>query len=301
MNILNVVLLSIVWSIFLIAAGLLILGVERKITARLQWRVGPPWWQNFTDIIKLSAKETSIPERANRFIFIFAPIVSFLGALAAGVIIIFSLLYGISFRGDLITVIFLLTLPYSGLILGGSSSGNALASVGSSRALKLTLACELPFIASLVLIILKSNLSTSIYNIVNMQKNTGINFFSVSGFIAFFVAFWGSIGKLGIVPFDLAEADTEIAGGALFEYSGILLGFFKLTKAVLFIVVPLLLIASFFGSFNVLAWILEYLVIFLLLIIVKNTNPRLRIDQSLRFFWKVIIILIIASFVFMKI
>ena len=66
MNILNVVLLSIVWSIFLIAAGLLILGVERKITARLQWRVGPPWWQNFTDVIKLSAKETySIQKRKN--------------------------------------------------------------------------------------------------------------------------------------------------------------------------------------------------------------------------------------------
>lgn len=301
MNILNVFLLTIVWAIFLVSAGLLILGIERKITARLQWRVGPPLWQNFTDIIKLSAKETNIPEHANRFVFILAPILSLLGALAAGIILVFSLLYGIGFHGDLIVIIILLIFPYLGLILGGSSSDNPFASVGSSRALKLVLACELPFIASLVLVILKSNFSTSLYNVVIFQKNTGINFFSVSGFIAFFVGFWGSIGKLGIVPFDMVEADTEISGGALFEYSGILLGFFKITKAVLFIIVPLLLLACFFGSFSGWAWIIGYFVIFLLLVLIKNTNPRLRIDQTLRLYWSIILILIVVSFIFLRI
>lgn len=301
MNILNIVLLFIGWSIFLVVAGLLILGIERKITARLQWRIGPPLWQNFIDIVKLSGKEVLLPENANKFIFIIAPIAAFLSVLVSGTLIILSLLYGKFLPADLILIIYLLTIPSLCIILGASASDNILASVGASREIKLVIAYELPFIAALILVIFQSHFSTSLYNIVQFQKSTGINFLSISGFIGFFIAFMGIVGKLGIVPFDMAEAETELAGGVLVEYSGILLGFYKMTRAVLFVVLPLLLIACFLGGFNGWVGILKYLSIFVLLVLIKNTNPRMRIDQALRFYWGITTILIFTSFLFLMV
>jgi NADH-quinone oxidoreductase subunit H len=301
MNLLNIILLFIGWSVFLVVAGLFVLGIERKIAARLQWRVGPPIWQNFTDVIKLSGKEILIPEKANKLVFIIAPFAAFLSALVSGVIIILSLLYGKIMPGDLILLIYLLTVPSLCLFLGASASGNILASVGASREIKLVLAYELPFIAAMILVIFKSGFSTSLYNIIKIQKETGINFLSVAGFLGFFIAFLGIIGKLGIVPFDIAEAETEIAGGVLVEYSGMLLGFYKMTRAILFIVLPVLLMVCFLGGFNGWVGLLKYIVIFVLLVLIKNTNPRVRIDQALRFYWGFTTIIIFISFLFLRV
>jgi NADH-quinone oxidoreductase subunit H len=283
------------WFIFsfvvLSIVGLFVSWIDRKITARIQWRVGPPWYQNFTDFVKLTGKEVLISEESNKFIFIFSPILAVVSSTICGSIILLVLKNSFGFGGDLILFVYLLTIPSLSIILGGSSSGNVLASVGISRELKLLLSYELPFICGIIIPALKANSTTSLIDIIKFQQMNGSNILSLSGIIGFIVILIASTGKLGFVPFDLSEAETEIAGGSLIEYSGILLGFYKLAKSILLFVVPLFIVILYlggtqitgFGSF--LIFVLKYLIVLILITLIRNTNPRLRIDQALKFFW----------------
>ncbi|HNS31876.1 MAG TPA: NADH-quinone oxidoreductase subunit H [bacterium] len=276
---------------FLSVTGMLAMWVDRKVTARLQFRVGPPWYQNFADFVKLSGKEMLIPAKANIFVFAFAPVIAVLAATVAGTVILLVMRTGFSYPGDIILIVYLLTVPSLAVILGGSASGNVLAAVGISREIKLLLGYELPFVCALIVPALKSGSTTSLLEIIRYQQANGAVIGSLSGIIGFVIALFALQGKIGFVPFDLAEAEGEIASGAFVEYSGILLGLFKLTKAILLIVGPLFLVALYFGGISlnspagIVAGILKYLVILVLIILIKNTNPRLRIDQALRFFW----------------
>jgi len=93
-----------------------------------------------------------------------------------------------------------------------------------------------------------------------------------------------------LVPFDIPEAEAELMAGPYIEYSGGLLALFKLTRAMLFFLLPLFLVILFWGGVSPFGWqlvkgVLKIVFILVLIVIIKNTNPRLRIDQSLRFFW----------------
>ena len=284
MNIFFMALYFIAGFILLGVWGLLAMWLERKAAARLQFRVGPPWYQNFADLVKLSGKEMLIPERANSLVFIFAPVVSVLAAAAAGTLILFR-------AGDAILILYLLAIPSLGAIIGGSSSGNVLAVVGISREIKLLLGYELPFACAVIIPALKSGASTSLAGIVSQQQAGGLFAGSVSGIAGFVIAVFSLQGKIGLVPFDLAEAEGEIATGSQIEYSGILLGLFKLSRAILLAAGPLFVVSLYLGGFNLsspgaaAAGMLKYLLVLVLMILLKNTNPRLRIDHALRFFW----------------
>ncbi|MCM8804536.1 MAG: NADH-quinone oxidoreductase subunit H [Candidatus Omnitrophica bacterium] len=271
--------------------GLFVSWIDRKLTARIQWRVGPPWYQNFADIIKLSGKEVLISENGNKFMFVFAPILGVISATICGTVIFFVLKKNFGFGGDLILLVYLLIIPSLSIILGGSSSGNVLASVGISRELKLLLSYELPFICGIIIPAIKSGSTTSLIEIIKHQQIYGSNIFSLSGIIGFIIILISSCGKVGVVPFDLAEAETEIAGGALIEYSGILLGFYKLAKSILFVVVPSFIVILYLGGSAInsfsgfLIFVVKYLIVLILITLIRNTNPRLRIDQVFKFFW----------------
>ncbi|MFH1202144.1 MAG: complex I subunit 1 family protein [Candidatus Omnitrophota bacterium] len=288
--------------LFSVCVGLIAGWVDRKVTARIQWRVGPPWYQNFIDIIKLLGKETIVPEGA-KSTFLLAPWFGLLSAVLVAAILGRSVIYPQeSVLGDLIVVIYLLIIPAIAMIVGASSSRNPLASLGASREMKLVLGYELPFILSIVVVIIKSEGAIQIGQILNHQMvpevwmSFGSNLASWSGALAFIAAIFCMQAKLGFVPFDMSEAEQEIMGGVLIEYSGLPLAIFKLTKAVLLYTMPLLLIILFWGG-NLSPWALagKYVALLVIIILIKNTNPRLRIDQALRFFWgPVSIIAVIA-------
>ncbi|MGE4357247.1 MAG: respiratory chain complex I subunit 1 family protein, partial [Candidatus Omnitrophota bacterium] len=271
--------------LFSAIAGLFTGWFDRKLTARIQWRKGPPWYQTFLDLVKLTSKEVIIPT-PRRFTFWFSP---FLGLFASVLVatILGNNLIGQSegFIGDLIVLLYLLVIPAIALILGGSSSNNPLASVGVSREIKLVLGYELPFILSILVVIIKSQ-SIKLEEIINHQVIYGSHIFSIAGMIAFLVALLCTQAKLGFVPFDVSEAEQEIMAGTLIEYSGPLLAIFKLTKAIMFYIMPLLLIGLFLGKdTSGLFLFLKYILLVVLIVLLKNTNPRLRIDQAIKFFW----------------
>jgi NADH-quinone oxidoreductase subunit H len=266
--------------------GMLLTWVDRKVTARIQWRVGPPWYQPFADFSKLLSKETLIPINASRFLFLMAPILSIIAITAVGTMLFTMNFYpGISFLGDLIVLIYLLTLPPLATIIGASASKNPLAAVGASREMTLYFGYELPFITAVIITIIKSGGMIRIGEIITYQHIHGPILYSVSGIIAMIVALISMPAKLGYVPFDIAEAEQELMAGVYTEYSGFALALFKLSKAMMLFLLPCFLITLFWGGFVTWWAILKLLLLVVLIILIKNTNPRLRVDQALKFFW----------------
>jgi len=278
--------------------GMLASWADRKVTARLQYRKGPPWYQPFADALKLLGKEMIVPEGAARAVFISAPLFGLAAAaLAATIIWQGNVDRSAGFIGDLIVALYLLTVPSLAIVIGGSASRNPLAAVGASREMKLVLAYELPFTIAVFTVAAQAN-SILIGNIAGRAP-----VLTLSGLIAFVVALLVAQAKLGFVPFDIAEADQEIMAGALLEYSGPGLLLFRLAKSVLLFVIPLFLITVFLGGIDVssiagiVLFILKYILVLVLMILIKNTNPRLKIDQAVRFFWGPVTVMAAAAFI----
>ena len=273
------------------AIGLLASWIGRKVTARVQYRVGPPLWQPLIDIVKLLGKETLIPAGSSRTAFLLPPLMGL-----ASVVLVAMLLWlnnihpARGFLGDLIVVLYLLTIPSISLIMGGFASGNPLASLGASREMKLILGYELPFVLAVLVPIIRAGLSIRLGDILSFQVQNGVMAGSLSGFLALIVAIMCMQAKLALVPFDMPEAETEIAGGLLIEYSGVGLAVYRLMKNMLLFVLPFFLIILFMGGLRfdglqLLYTILKYVGLVALITVIRNTNPRVRIDQAVRFFW----------------
>ncbi|PIP68135.1 MAG: hypothetical protein CO035_01405 [Candidatus Omnitrophica bacterium CG_4_9_14_0_2_um_filter_42_8] len=272
--------------LFTAVAGLIASWIDRKVTARVQWRVGPPWYQPLVDLMKLSIKEITVPRSASKGLFFLSPMIGLSAVTLVSTLIWLANIGSSSkgFSGDIIVIMYLLTLPAIAIILGASASGNPLASLGASREIKLVMAYELPFIICLIVPVIKSHGLLKLSEIINYQVVNGSFIASFSGIIAFIVMIFCMQAKLGLVPFDASEAETEIMGGVLIEYSGILLAIFKLTKTMLMVALPLFLITLFWQGFNFLS-IWKYVVLLVIIVLIRNTNPRVRIDQAVRFFW----------------
>ncbi|HUT66131.1 MAG TPA: complex I subunit 1 family protein [Spirochaetota bacterium] len=282
----------IVYGLILTAVlGLVASWIDRKITARIQYRKGPPFFQPWIDIVKLLGKETIIPSGASKAVFIITPLLGF-----GSVVMVSTLLWANnnllfnSFLGDIIVVIYLLAIPSIAIMIGGFASGNPLGRIGASREMKLLLGYELPFILAILVPIIKSGFALKLADILSFQAQNGAFALQASGILALVAAVLCIQAKLGLVPFDIAEAETEIIAGPMVEYSGAPLAVFRLTKNMLLFTLPFFLIILFLGGFNfdgihILYSVLKYIAILLIITVIRNTNPRLRIDQAMRFFW----------------
>jgi len=272
--------------LFTAAVGLFLTWIDRKVTARIQWRIGPPWYQPYADFLKLLLKETIIPEGASRTLFLLGPLLGLVAMTMLAVILFTTNANPEStFVGDMIVIIYLFALPPIGVIIGGSASRNPLASVGASREMTQYFAYELPFLFAVTSIILKGGGRIKLGDLILTQMARGPFLYSLSGVIAAVVILFSIQAKLSFVPFDIPEAEQEIMAGPYIEYSGVALGIFKITKAMMLFLLPSFMISILWGGFIGRWAVPKFLLIFFLIILIKNTNPRLRIDQALRFFW----------------
>ena len=271
---------------FTAVVGLFLTWIDRKVTARIHWRVGPPWYQPYADFLKLLLKETIVPEGSSKVLFLFAPMLG-LVAMSILAVMLFSMNFnpGGTFVGDLVVMIYLLVLPPLGIMIGGSASKNPLASVGVSREMTQYFAYELPFLITIASIILKADGSIKFGDIILAQQAGGPFLYSISGVIGAIVILLSTQAKLGFVPFDIPEAEQEIMAGPYIEYSGVTLAIYKVVRAMMLFLLPLFLISLLWGGFGNWWAIPKFLLIVVLIILMKNTNPRVKIDQALRFFW----------------
>ncbi|MCX6151294.1 MAG: NADH-quinone oxidoreductase subunit H [Ignavibacteriales bacterium] len=271
--------------------GLTVGWVDRKVSARFQFRVGPPFFQNFNDFFKLLGKETILVKDGIHSLFLIAPLVSFGMLVLVSSMIGTALFFNESFSGDLIVIMYLLMIYSVMVILGGASTGNVYSSIGAGREIKLLLADELAFILICLVPIIKSGYQLDLTKILLVQETTGAFIGSISGTIGFIIGLICIQAKMTLPPFHIPEAETELVEGPFMEYSGPPLAFWKLNHFMMYVLFPFLLIVLFLAGFNftgigILWAVLKYLVIVVLMIIIKNTNPRIRIDTALNFFWR---------------
>ncbi len=288
--------------LFTAAVGMLASWIDRKVTARIHWRVGPPLLQPLYDFIKLLSKEIIIPKGAARWTFLLSPVFGMAAIVLVSTMLWLAMLEpDNAFSGDLIVILYLLVIPSIAVIVGGFASKNPLASLGASREMKLIMAYELPFILAVFTPVIKADYAIRMGELLSFQLDNGIIFLRYpSCIIAFIVAIMCMQAKLTLVPFDAPEAETEIMAGAYIEYSGAPLGIYKLTRMMMLFTVPMFLVITFMGGIIFEGWhilwgILKYVALLVIIILIRNTSPRVRIDQAVKFFWKYMTVLAIVG------
>jgi NADH-quinone oxidoreductase subunit H len=287
--------------LFAAVVGAFLSWFDRKVTARVQFRKGPPVFQPFYDFFKLLlVKETILPKQGSPVIFLLAPIFAVFGATMAGIFILLPL-FNITagFRGDLLVIFYLLTIPSFSYIIGALASGNPLAAVGASREMKLILSYELTFLLLIAGIIMKCDQQFELSTIIKVQQSGSPFIGSISGVLLFIAGLFCIQAKLALVPFDMPEAEAEITEGIFIEYSGTAYALIKLAKYIMFFILPALLIALLMNGFRLegihLLWaVLKVLGVVLLITLIRNTNPRVKIKQAISFFivWMNLIVVI---------
>jgi NADH-quinone oxidoreductase subunit H len=266
--------------------------IDRRVTARLQGRIGPPWFQPLADWIKLMAKEDLLPEGAHRGVCTLAPMLSLAATLTAGLYIPVGRTAVNSFEGDLIVVLFLLSIPALAYFMAGWMSGGVYSIIGGNRSLLQYFSYEVPFLMALSGPAILSG-SWSIARIAEHQnQTTWAAWIQPLGFV---LAIVGLIGKLKREPFDIPKAKSEIAAGPLTEFSGRKLALWYLSVQMQTVIGMFLLVNTFMGGaardatlYVALTFGAKTLIILVALAVTGVLYARLRIDQLANLGWRVL-------------
>jgi len=284
--------------------GLLYLGIDRKIVARMQSRIGPPIVQPFLDVSKLLMKESIVPAGALRWLFQFSPVMCVMGSAA---LLLYIPLFGqpalFEGSGDAILIIYMLTIPSLALVAGGFASSSPFASIGAQREVVIMIGYEFPLSVVVVSLAWRIMQATDMnaFSLATMAQYPIWDLVGPLGFIGALLLLASLIvvtpGELGRVPFDVAEAETELAGGIVVEYSGRNLALFYIGNAIRGFAVLSLVVALFFpygiasalgiagaapaaivdGAF----FLVKVLgVMFVAVAIVRASMARLKVDQA---------------------
>lgn len=279
--------------LFLGALSLVFEYVDRKLYARMQNRIGPPWYQPLADIVKLLSKETIVPCDADSHLFGAIPVFALAATCAAFLYIpIWSINSLMPFDSDLIVVLYFLTIPTLTYFLAGWFSSSLFAELGAIRAMTQLFAYEVPLYMALLGPALLAG-TWSISGITAFyHQNPALLLVNIPALLVSIVT---AQGKLERAPFDIPDAETEIVGGTFTEYSGRLLAMFKMTLNTELVVVAALISAIFFPLFiggsavvGFLLFLAKLLVVVFLLTLMRAALARFRMDQMVNFCWKVL-------------
>ena len=283
---------------FLFAYAIFLSYLDRKIAARMQQRVGPPWYQPFADLVKLLGKEVINPLGVDRGLLDAIPVVALAAVMTAFLYVPVTGTSPLAFPGDLVVVLYLMALPTLALFLLGWLSRNIFSAIGGIRAVTQLFIYEVPFFLALLTPALMAG-SWSISEIVLWQQhNLWLVFLQPIGFI---VALIGLQAKLERTPFDIPEAETEIVAGPWTELTGRRLALMHLTTEISLVVGSALIAALFLGG-PLLPWtfspawlngvlgfglfLVKTLAVLVILSSITVATGRLRIDQLNDIGWK---------------
>ncbi len=274
---------------------------ERKVIGAIQLRNGPnrhgPWglFQTIADVLKLLLKEDVIPAKADKPIFVLAPVLAFAPAFSVMAVLVYSSSIG---GADLnIGVLYFLgvsSITMLGVLMGGWSSNNKYSLLGSIRGVAQMVSYELPLVLSIIGIIIMVG-SLNLTDIVNYQASMGV-WFIVPQFLGFVVYMISSIAELNRSPFDLPEAESELVGGFFTEYSGFRFAMFMLAEYTYAIAIAGLATILFLGGWlgpaflpGIVWFMLKVVGVMFIWFWLTATLPRARVDQLMNFGWKVLI------------
>ncbi|MGE3269441.1 MAG: NADH-quinone oxidoreductase subunit NuoH [Chloroflexota bacterium] len=293
-------------------AVIFLVWMERKVIARMQDRSGPnrvgPFGllQTVADAIKLLSKEDIVPARVDKIIWALSPIVVLAAALMAWAVIPWS--PGVVPSDLNVGVLFLLSMgsmPVIGVIMAGWGSNNKYALLGGMRSAAQLVSYEIPgVLAALVPVMLAGTMSlTGIVEAQEMPTRLGgiSNWwfvFTPWGFIAFIIFLIAGIAETNRTPFDLIEAESELAAGFHTEYSGMRFALFFLAEYANIFAVSAIGATLFMGGWagpipfvpsfgpGILFFLGKTFFLVFVFMWIRSTLPRLRYDQLMNFAWK---------------
>ena len=272
--------------------------LERKVAARIQSRIGPylvgkphGWLQPLADALKLMIKDDSMPKNSDSLLFNFGPIWVMVVSLASFALLPFYF-DNPMINADLSLMLFIAisSLIIVGIFVSGWSSNNKYALISVIRTTAQIISYEIPLVISLLIpCILIGSLSFA--DIINSQKDTWTIFYPFLGQISFIIFFISDLAEGNRIPFDLSEAESELVSGYTTEYSGIKFAIFYLAEYAHLFGISVLGSIVFFGGPNGpffdsnIIIVLKALVFFTLILFIRWSFFRIRIDQLLRFNW----------------
>jgi NADH-quinone oxidoreductase subunit H len=314
----KIVLIAVVVLVFMLIAVLYLVLKLRWVIARIQSRLGPnrtgPWGvlQTVADALKLFQKEDIIPCGADRWLFTIAPAIVFIPAYLVYVVVPFG--SGLTARSLNIGVIYITaitSLSIIGIITAGWASNNKWSLLGAFRGASQLIAYEVPIILAMAIPVLITG-SLDLNEIVNKQQGNFWDWNLFRGFpmlpAAFLMLLIAGLAEINVTPFDIMEAESELVAGFNTEYSGMKFALFFLAEFAESFTLAAIIVTLFLGGFQPplhvlggqltglaltavsLFWFLAKCWVLVLLIMwIRSTLPRVRMDQLMNLSWKALI------------
>lgn len=282
--------------IFVIIGVMAFIYIERRVLGPFQIRIGPnrtgPFgvFQPVADVIKILIKEDIVPHTADGLLHLLAPAVAFIPILLIfAVIPLWNGVALIDLNIGILYIVAISSVSVVGILMAGWASNNKYALVGAMRVIAQVVSYEIPLALSIIgVVLLTGGLSMS--GIVGSQ-NIPFILLQPLGFLIYFMA---ALAEINRSPFDLVEAESEIVAGFNIEYSGIKFALFFLTEYTEALAISAIIATIYLGGWRgpgpewlgIFWLILKMLIVFVLIIWIRSTLPRMRIDHVMSFAWK---------------
>jgi NADH-quinone oxidoreductase subunit H len=314
---------------FILPFALFAVWLERKVSAHMQDRLGPMrtgwhgWLQTIADILKLIQKEDIVAKDNDKFLFNFAPILTFAGSYAAFAAIPFSGYFiGTELDLGIFYIVAVTGLVVAGILMAGWASNNKYSLLGSMRSVAQIVSYEIPTMLVLLSLVMISG-TMSLHSLSEMQTGFIWNWFILGGpgftlskflliplmFANFIIIYISTLAEVNRTPFDIPEAESELVSGYHTEYSGMKFAMFFLAEYANMFAVSAIVAAVFFGGYQSpigylgrligTEWLVPIEQFFwftakgLFFVFVQMwlrwTLPRLRVDQLMTTSWKYLI------------
>jgi len=279
---------------FVLIMAMALIYIERRFVGFIQVRLGPnrtgPFGvlQPVADAIKVLLKEDIIPAKGDKPVFWLAPLVAFVPVLMIFAVVPFqsgALLADLNI--GILYVVAVSSVVAVGVFMAGWSSNNKYSLVGAMRDVAQLISYEIPLGLAILSVVLLAG-SLSLTRIVEAQSIPFI-LLQPLGFLIFFIA---ALAEVNRTPFDLLEADSEIVAGFNIEYSGMKFALFYLAEYCEALVLSALVATLFLGGWKgpllppFLWFVIKIVAVFMVVVWIRGTIPRLRIDQVMGFAWK---------------
>jgi NADH-quinone oxidoreductase subunit H len=295
------ILLLIVWGIVVVLA---FTYMERKVIARVGDRIGPNRagplgiFQAIADAIKMLTKEDVTPTNADRALFLAAPIVIIIPAVLLYAVLPFGRgMVGVDLSIAVVFVVAMGGIPILTMLMAGWASNNKYALLGGFRTVAQLISYEVPMVVALLTVVLLAGTMSTV-GIVEAQATFP---FALVTPVAFVVYMLAGLAELNRTPFDLLEADSEIVAGYFIEYSGMKFAMFFLAEYINLFMVAGMITTLFLAGWqwpilpSWLWFLIKVIVVIFLMMWIRSTIPRFRIDQMLGFAWKALVPLALVN------